>query len=855
MSSEFEPSEGQIKGRATVEEAASRLTEPVLIDTPLSSLAVDLQEGEGYLAISPELIERRIRTVSNLDRYIASHRSSGRTRVLRDKQMAVFIDTRNFINEGNTEGFVEAPTGFGKTVLFSEFIKATNEKTVIAVPTRLLVEQTYARLRQFNPNMDIGRFYSDIKERGRQITVTTYQSLVLSNGGANPEEIDLLVLDEVHQSLTDMRIEAANRFRRSIKLGFTATPEYTNDKRVQNLLNNEIHTITLKEAVETGLLSSFSVYLAETDVDISNINVTKHGDYDQKELEEAVNIYSRNKSATELYKQLVAQNPDLAKSVVYCVSIRHAREVAALFNAEGIPAAAVWSNQDRNERKAVMDAYRKGEIKVLTNVNILTEGFDDPEAALCLNLRPTLSRVVAKQRGGRVLRLDPENRHKHAIIVDYLDRNENKRNAQVTFAHVAEGTEIRTQTTIDTSTGVVGPNVGNGGGVYVDTAPQFNIDGLNVITSAEEVLKIIREIEEEKYDVAPEGWMVLGQIGIPFTVADLVGKSQGWVERQIRRIIDTVQNEQEEQRVPIELREQLIGDFLRSSGNIRTHYSPTIIRRLMDVVNLDQGLEHAPVGWFSKNKLAKLLGRSDRWVGAYLVNVLEELEVEQSEKGKHIREYKSRGGKAYIYYSPDVKERLDGLSKSIKDIPEGWMTIGNHHTPNSIRFIIKKSHYWVKKNIIDILCEIDREQEEKGIPVEDRTNHCFNLETKKTNSSITYYSPIVIDRLRKSVEKLQNAPEGWMIIGGEKQKGTEKTLVSSLGKGKNWVRKRLPEVLLQLDKEQEEQGLPSDKRKQYYQECVGKTMILAMYYAPEVRAKLEELSGKEEEDLMKVDYQ
>ncbi|MDO8498409.1 MAG: DEAD/DEAH box helicase [bacterium] len=452
-------------------------------------------ETEPVDGVSPEVIVRRLQILNNLDRYVTANRGHGKSRVLREKQLAVFRDTHDFLETGETEGYVEAPTGFGKTVLFSEMIRATNQRTLVVVPTKLLVDQTYQRLREYNPDLDVGRYFSDKKERNKQVIVTTYQSLVISCGGVRPEDIDLLILDEVHQSLTNVRIEAVGRFDTPVKLGFTATPEYTQDKRVENLLNNQIHAVSLREAVETGLLCSFSVFLAETDVDLSNVSVDQDGDYNDRELEAAINIYSRNKSAVELYRRLNEERPGLSKAVTYCVSIAHAQEVARVFNEAGIPAAAIWSDQDKDERRRILEAYGRGEIKVLTNVNVLTEGFDDPQAALCLNLRPTLSKVVAKQRGGRVLRLDPNNPRKHAIVVDYLDRNENKRTAQVTFAQVAEGAQIINPLVIDVGgTGSSGDGKGHRDTIF-GGEELFDLAGLHVITISQEVLRITRELE------------------------------------------------------------------------------------------------------------------------------------------------------------------------------------------------------------------------------------------------------------------------------------------------------------------------------------------------------------------------
>lgn len=449
-----------------------------------------------------DVLTRRLRMVNNLDRYITAHETSEQKRVLREKQMLVFKDIRDSLEKVITEGFVEAPTGFGKTVLFSQIIKATDQKTVVAVPTRILVEQTYERFKQFNLDLDVGRFYSDKKERGKKVTITTYKSFSSLNSGINPKDVDLLILDEVHQSLTGPRIDAVGMYENAVKFGFTATPEYTKDKRVEKLLNNEIHNITLKEAVETGLLSSFSVYLAETEVDLSKVSIARNGDYEPKELEAAINIQSRNKSAVELYQKLVENNPDLSKSIVNCISINHAKEVARLFKEAGIAGEAVYGTQDPKERDDIIKRYKEGQLKALTNVNVLTEGFDVPEASLAINLRPTLSVVVAKQRGGRILRLDPENPAKHAVIVDYLDKNEKKRNLQITFAQVAHGVRIINPAESD----IRQQNERNRQEKEPkETEEQLppEIKGLRVITNTKEVLKIVKELEIQMREPSP----------------------------------------------------------------------------------------------------------------------------------------------------------------------------------------------------------------------------------------------------------------------------------------------------------------------------------------------------------------
>lgn len=731
--------------------------------------------------ISP-IFAKRLGMLNNLDTYISSQRISGRGRILREKQLAVFVDTRDFLEQGNFEGYVEAPTGFGKTVLFSEIIRATNERTLIVVPSRILVEQTYQRLKQFNPDLDVGRFYGDRKERDKQVTITTYQSMVKSNGGVDPEAVDLLVLDEVHQSLTDVRIRAVGKFNRAIKLGFTATPEYTQDKRVENLLNNEIHAISLKEAVETGLLCSFSVYLAQTDVDLSGVSVTQSGDYDDRELEKAIDIYSRNKSAVELYQKLVRQNEGFSKGLIYCVSVKHARDVAELFTKNGINAGAVWSAQDKGERKRILEAYGRGEVKVLTNVNVLTEGFDDPEAFLCINLRPTLSRVVAKQRGGRILRLDPDNPKKHAIIVDYLDRNEDKRNLQITFAEVAEGAQILNQVSIQ------GPDLDKAKTTVLREADsqepekQFAIEGLSVITNAEEVLRVVRELEEDLYKPPPEGWSVNRVL-----ISEL-----GWDGKVIKKHAEEQRNSHPD----------WFALFLHPWGHAREYYSPELIAFLRDKLG---SLDNAPEGWLNRNDLALKISKSfpyiDRRVESY-----------REEHPEWFRFYRSQRRGSIEFLHPDLVNIIASEVKTLMVAPSSWSTVRSlqlelgiqwdtlkriiepqreEHSEWFRSFIVGKTGHvreFLSPELILVVTNKVKNQyvesPEDWITISELSEILggdlkvlrrriesikpglegeYGSYRRDQSHLLEFYSPDFVDELKKSFPKLEQAPSGWHL--------------------------------------------------------------------------------------------
>ena len=230
-------------------------------------------------------MQKWLKGLNALDTYIAAHKT-GETEILRERQIPIFEDLRDYIEKGGKAGYVKLPTGVGKTVLFTELIEALDFKTLIVVPTTPLVEQTEERLEEFAPDLDVGKVYGYAKEHGRQVTIITYDSFVsqVRDGKINPDDYDCLILDEAHTALSEKRIDTVQQFKNTLQLGFTATPRYSEKKKVENLLPDEIHSMTIREAVEEGLLCSFSALVARTEVDLSKVSLTSTGEYDEQQL-------------------------------------------------------------------------------------------------------------------------------------------------------------------------------------------------------------------------------------------------------------------------------------------------------------------------------------------------------------------------------------------------------------------------------------------------------------------------------------------------------------------------------------------------------------------------------------------
>ncbi|HEX6462288.1 MAG TPA: DEAD/DEAH box helicase [Candidatus Saccharimonadales bacterium] len=443
--------------------------------------------------------------IQRLEKYLEASRDSFDKRVLKDRQVGVMEDLYTFLATHTEElhGYISLPTGVGKTVLFTELIKATGLKTLVLTPTRLLLSHTEATLDRFSDDeIIVGKVFSGEKNGDELITLSTYASFVRHTKDPHslyikPGQYDLIILDEAHKALASKTRKALANYKNAIQIGFTATEDYSDRHRLYNLLPYEIHKMSIPEAVESNLIVPFSNVVVETGIDVYDVSITTSNEYDVAELEHALNTEARNEIALKVYLQYFQGQ----KVIIFCNGIEHAKAVASLFAQEGISAAAVYGSmpddmQDISEAFGSQGAHA---LEVLCNDKLLAEGFDAPQAAVCFNLVPTLSRVRAQQRGGRVLRLDPNNPYKHAYVVDFIDKNYQKPPVLFSDPKVAEQAQI-----------------GDGAhSIFANRDTLALTDNARLITDPSIVTAMAYDFAERrkaKRYLPPEGWLSIGQV-------------------------------------------------------------------------------------------------------------------------------------------------------------------------------------------------------------------------------------------------------------------------------------------------------------------------------------------------------
>ena len=339
--------------------------------------------------------------------------------LLRAHQMEALTDLVSFLESGESSGWVRLPTGAGKTAVFVTLTALLDVPTIIVVPKKDLVRQTEKEWRKFGGDPEqIGTFYSDNKVCGARTIITTYASLPSLLEKLPPgAQFPVVVCDEAHRSLSSRSLEAINRIPGNrIRLGFTATPDFTAVRSVRRSFGTLIHEMPLVDAIRSGICSGVRVVYVKTTSKVVGAETGASGDFNQKQLAENLDSAARNRAALAI---LSAPEMQSRSVVVSCLSLKQARALSEAACAAGLKARYVHGGMSKSEREKAYQSFETGEVNILFAVDLLTEGWDSPRADTLLNLRPTASRVVAEQRGGRVLRLHPDK--ECALVIEFVD--------------------------------------------------------------------------------------------------------------------------------------------------------------------------------------------------------------------------------------------------------------------------------------------------------------------------------------------------------------------------------------------------------------------------------------------------
>lgn len=307
---------------------------------------------------------------------------------------------------------IEAPTGAGKSVILAKIVHAVDglnrrrgtDNAVYLVADKLhLVEQLSRHLAEFDISHSIitgGRFESSLS----LYSVCTIQTLARRELKKNPA---LIIFDEAHhqspsvKTLSDMYPDAKI-------IGVTASPELLSGKGLSTCsdppgIYNKLITcpLTMRELTELGYLTKIR-YFAPPMRGLDTVKIVA-GEYHIQQVEELIKKRGIYGDAIKHYEKITAQTGD-GPTIVFCRSVASCYTFCDDLISHGHPAAVLEGSQGKRERRAILDAFKSGNIKFLVTCRLVLEGFDMPDCRIALDLSPTCSRALWRQKVGRIAR-------------------------------------------------------------------------------------------------------------------------------------------------------------------------------------------------------------------------------------------------------------------------------------------------------------------------------------------------------------------------------------------------------------------------------------------------------------------
>lgn len=308
--------------------------------------------------------------------------------------------------EGASKGLVQAATGIGKTYL-AAFDSATYKHVLFVAHREEILNQAAVAFRNVRQSEDYGFFDGRHKDTDKAVIFASVATLgreeYLREEYFSPDYFDYLVIDEFHHAVTGQYQRIANYFKFQFLLGLTATPERMDGRNIFEICDYNVpYEISLKEAINKGILVPFHYYGIYDETDYSSLHLVK-GRYDEKELNET---YIGNVRRYDLIYKYYRKYPS-KRALGFCCSRQHAEEMAKEFCARGVKAVAVYSNADgaySEDRNQAIRKLNSREIEVIFSVDMFNEGVDIAALDMVLFLRPTESPIVFLQQLGRGLR-------------------------------------------------------------------------------------------------------------------------------------------------------------------------------------------------------------------------------------------------------------------------------------------------------------------------------------------------------------------------------------------------------------------------------------------------------------------
>ncbi len=335
---------------------------------------------------------------------------------LRSYQNDVLAEVDQVVGTGKRHIIVVAPTGAGKTIVASAIIEAAqsnSQHVLVLAHTREIIKQTSAKL--FDNGINHGIIQAGFMSRPDEpVQIASIQTLWTRAMRTNRMELpaaDLLIIDEAHHCPASTYRKIIDAYPQAVLIGLSATPCRGDGRGLGGIFDVIVECPQVAELIEQKYLVRTRVF-APVEPDLKGVE-TRVGDYVESQLAERM-------ARTNLVGDIVShwhRHGEMRKTVCFAVNVQHSLHIRDEFIKSGVRAAHVDGSMPKPERDAVLARLASGDVDIITNCMVLTEGWDMPEVSCCILARPTRKMGLYRQMVGRVLRPAPGK--VNAVVLDH----------------------------------------------------------------------------------------------------------------------------------------------------------------------------------------------------------------------------------------------------------------------------------------------------------------------------------------------------------------------------------------------------------------------------------------------------
>ena len=309
----------------------------------------------------------------------------------------------------NTSTLIVLPTGTGKTQVFADIVRRFQPQRAIVLAHREeLIFQAKERIEKIAgiacqiemADMTSG---TDLFHKSPCV-VGTIQTVHRRLDRLDPMDFGLVVIDECHHASASTYQKIVDHFKRNTDiriLGVTATPDRADEEALGQIFDTVAYDYEILDAIHDGWLVPVEQQVVSVGgLDFSAMRTTA-GDLNGADLAEVMEAEKNVQGVVGSSIEIIGQR----QTIVFASSVKHAEMACEIFNRHRPGMATfICGTTDKDQRREKIAAFKNGEIQVLTNVGIATEGSDFPDVSVVVMARPTKSRSLYAQMAGRALR-------------------------------------------------------------------------------------------------------------------------------------------------------------------------------------------------------------------------------------------------------------------------------------------------------------------------------------------------------------------------------------------------------------------------------------------------------------------